>query len=336
VNASDYYPFGMSMPGRSYNFTNYRYGFGSQEKSYKIDAGGNSVSAEFWQFDTRIGRRWNVDPLANEAPGWTPYRGFYNNPIRYADPNGAKEYESREAFEKANPGKKWDKDRGQGDWLKADREWNSGTWQSANKYNLQQKEGYKEYTTIEQRAGFYGWYAAVEDLRGGETKWSGAAWVIAKQMSLVDLLFTDLMVVLGKDNAGDLNKFANAGNKAIFDDVFANLRDNMNGPPKKGADARKWDETTLRREQFDIVQPIYETWVKKNPKLKNILQDMASQKSIFGLMGFPRELKFEGNIMSAQDRYNHGMNKAVPYAEQKKKEGRALDEEIMKRKNKKG
>lgn len=30
----------------------------------------------------------SVDPLASEAPGWTPYRAFYNNPIYYIDPTG--------------------------------------------------------------------------------------------------------------------------------------------------------------------------------------------------------------------------------------------------------
>ncbi len=30
----------------------------------------------------------SVDPLADVAPGWTPYRAFYNNPIYYVDPTG--------------------------------------------------------------------------------------------------------------------------------------------------------------------------------------------------------------------------------------------------------
>jgi RHS repeat-associated protein len=36
--------------------------------------------------------RWNqLDPLAEEAADWTPYRYCYNNPLRYTDPTGMKE-----------------------------------------------------------------------------------------------------------------------------------------------------------------------------------------------------------------------------------------------------
>jgi hypothetical protein len=30
----------------------------------------------------------SVDPLAHVAPGWTPYRAFYDNPINFTDPTG--------------------------------------------------------------------------------------------------------------------------------------------------------------------------------------------------------------------------------------------------------
>ncbi|GEO22236.1 hypothetical protein CQA01_27700 [Cyclobacterium qasimii] len=50
-------------------------------------------------YDPVLGRWGVVDPLADLAPGWTPYRAFFNNPITYIDPTGlfetraeAKEY----------------------------------------------------------------------------------------------------------------------------------------------------------------------------------------------------------------------------------------------------
>ena len=46
------------------------------------------TTALYWELDTRLGRRWNVDPMSAQAPGWTPYRAFYNNPISFADPLG--------------------------------------------------------------------------------------------------------------------------------------------------------------------------------------------------------------------------------------------------------
>src|SRR5690554_5148151 len=39
-------------------------------------------------YDPAIGRWTSVDPLADLAPGWTPYRYGFNNPVRYTDPTG--------------------------------------------------------------------------------------------------------------------------------------------------------------------------------------------------------------------------------------------------------
>ena len=304
------------MPGRKYSAgTQYRYGFNGKENDNEVKGEGNQQDYGMRVYDPRLGKFLSVDPKAELEPGWTPYRAFYDNPIKYIDPDGQLEYESAEAFAKANKNKTWDKDRGKGDWLRGDRELNSTTWQKANAFNLQQADGYKQYTSIKQRAGFYGWYAVQEDLRGGETKWAGAAYIVAKQMTLMDIFYMsgDLPRLYGAKDAKNLNGFANAGNKAIFDDVFDNLRDNLNGAPKKGTAANDWDKATLRHEQFEVVQPIYEAWVKYNPKLNNYLQDFASYKGLARFMQLPPQLKFEGNIMNAQDRYNHGMNKVVPF-----------------------
>jgi hypothetical protein len=77
----------MDMPGRSYSTgTPYRYGASNgQEKSTEIN--GSSYTAEFWQYDARIVRRWNVDPVSKEYE--SPYAAFANNPIWIMDPNGA-------------------------------------------------------------------------------------------------------------------------------------------------------------------------------------------------------------------------------------------------------
>jgi hypothetical protein len=41
---ADYFPYGMQMPGRSYNSTQYRYGFGGMEKDDEIAGSGNPRS----------------------------------------------------------------------------------------------------------------------------------------------------------------------------------------------------------------------------------------------------------------------------------------------------
>jgi RHS repeat-associated protein len=86
VSASDYSPFGMQLVGRNFSSDKYRYGFNGQEKSTEIDPHGNNMTAEFWQYDARLGRRWNVDPRPNVA--LSPYSVFGNNPLVYMDPHG--------------------------------------------------------------------------------------------------------------------------------------------------------------------------------------------------------------------------------------------------------
>jgi hypothetical protein len=82
---NDYYPFGMMMPQRKYTLTNgYRYGFNGQEISGEIN--NNSMTAEFWQYDGRIGRRWNLDPKPNTAI--SAYNCFNGNPIWFTDALG--------------------------------------------------------------------------------------------------------------------------------------------------------------------------------------------------------------------------------------------------------
>ncbi|MFL5763616.1 MAG: DUF1990 family protein [Bacteroidia bacterium] len=72
------------MPGRNFVSSNtYRYGFNSQEKDDEILGNGNLNSAEFGQLDTRLGRRWNLDPKPNQAMSF--YAVFGDNPICFAD-----------------------------------------------------------------------------------------------------------------------------------------------------------------------------------------------------------------------------------------------------------
>jgi len=65
----------------------YRFGFNGQEKDDEIfNVTGSSYTAEFWQYDSRLGRRWNIDPVVK--PWESSYAAFRNNPIWYADPSG--------------------------------------------------------------------------------------------------------------------------------------------------------------------------------------------------------------------------------------------------------
>ena len=83
----DYYTFGAIMPGRQYSSSaGYRYGMNGQENDNEVYGTGNLTSAEYWEYDTRLGRRWNRDPVLK--PWESPYACFSNNPIYYKDPRG--------------------------------------------------------------------------------------------------------------------------------------------------------------------------------------------------------------------------------------------------------
>jgi RHS repeat-associated protein len=83
-----YYPFGMTMPGKSYVSTSYRYGFDGKEVDNEIKGAGNSYDFGARIYDPRLGRWLSTDPLAAKYPGWSPYHGMGNSPISIKDPNG--------------------------------------------------------------------------------------------------------------------------------------------------------------------------------------------------------------------------------------------------------
>ena len=86
LETHDYYPFGMDMPGRKYVAGDaYRTGLNGQEHDDEIFEG--AYGAEYWEYDGRLGRRWNIDPVINENEG--PYTVFNNSPIAVNDPDGS-------------------------------------------------------------------------------------------------------------------------------------------------------------------------------------------------------------------------------------------------------
>ena len=79
---TDYYPFGYPIRTRT-NSSDYRFGFNGQEKDKEVYGNGNMYTAEYWQYDSRLGRRWNVDPIIK--PSLSSFSTFANNPISFMD-----------------------------------------------------------------------------------------------------------------------------------------------------------------------------------------------------------------------------------------------------------
>jgi len=81
-----YVPVQVCTPtGSDYRFGS---GGGGQEKDNEIYGEGNCYTAEYWEYDTRLGRRWNVDPGSTYYQ--SPYNAFNNNPLYFTDPLGLK------------------------------------------------------------------------------------------------------------------------------------------------------------------------------------------------------------------------------------------------------
>ena len=81
----------------------YRNLFNGQEADNEVYGSGACLSAEFWQYDSRLGRRWNVDPVFKEYE--SPYACFAGNPIIINDKFGAdtsfSDNQARQDFMKA-------------------------------------------------------------------------------------------------------------------------------------------------------------------------------------------------------------------------------------------
>jgi len=89
LSSHDYEPYGSALPYRGFEASKtedkYKFGFNSQEMDFDIIEG--LYGAEFWEYDSRTGRRWNVDPVVYASI--SGYSCFLGNPIYFVDPSGA-------------------------------------------------------------------------------------------------------------------------------------------------------------------------------------------------------------------------------------------------------
>ena len=103
-SATDYYPFGLEIPNRSYSNTtfsnsNYRFGFNGKE-SDRNGEWGSSVHYDygFRIYDPSIARFLSVDPLTSSYPWYTPYQFAGNKPIYAIDLDGLEEFPASTPF----------------------------------------------------------------------------------------------------------------------------------------------------------------------------------------------------------------------------------------------
>lgn len=90
-SVSDYYPFGLQMPGRVVN--DYRYGFNGKEKDQSF--GNVHYDYGFRIYNPAIAKFLSVDPLTSSYPWYTPYQFAGNKPIIALDLDGLEEADYR-------------------------------------------------------------------------------------------------------------------------------------------------------------------------------------------------------------------------------------------------
>lgn len=79
----DYFPYGKvlrefsSTPREKYILTHHE-----RDQETGLD------HFDYRNYDSDIGRFLSIDPLAQKAPAWTPFRAFFDNPVRFVDPSG--------------------------------------------------------------------------------------------------------------------------------------------------------------------------------------------------------------------------------------------------------
>ena len=101
TQVAEYYPFGSSYLPVSPIGTN-KYLYNGKEKQDDVLSG---IFLDLYDYGARfydpsIGRWHSVDPMADQAPDWSPYRYGFNNPIIYTDPTGM--FESTHTDEDGN------------------------------------------------------------------------------------------------------------------------------------------------------------------------------------------------------------------------------------------
>ncbi|PWG82118.1 DUF6443 domain-containing protein [Pararcticibacter amylolyticus] len=92
LEKNDYYPFGVRHRRNDYLVSDNRYKYNGKEEQIVGDVGFLDYGARM--YDAGIARWHVMDPLAEKAYDWSPYRYGYNDPIRFIDPNGMIERDS--------------------------------------------------------------------------------------------------------------------------------------------------------------------------------------------------------------------------------------------------
>ncbi len=110
ITATDYYAFGMAMPGRKFALNNNkaRYGFNGKENDEET----GTQDYGFRIYNPALGKFLSVDPLTSKYPWYTPYQFAGNKVIEAIDLDGLEEKTKTEV---ASTNQKSDKNKNEAD-----------------------------------------------------------------------------------------------------------------------------------------------------------------------------------------------------------------------------
>ena len=91
-SATDYFPFGQMMPGRSFSSSNYRFGFNGKAMDNEVNGNGNQYDYGVRIYNPRIAKFLSIDPITKKYPELTPYQFASNTPIMAIDLDGLEAY----------------------------------------------------------------------------------------------------------------------------------------------------------------------------------------------------------------------------------------------------
>lgn len=193
-----------------------------------------------------------------------------------------------------------------GCWLKKDRKRKTETWKNANTYNLSIKNGNEKYKSISQIRDFYVWFDETRKKKGHDIKWIGIASIVADQLSKLESGFISVVIVRDKG----VVKFGKESSEKVFDFAFLEMNKvYFSDTLLKGKDAEIWDIKFGKKEQCEVLEPIYQSMSRKS---LHKLERIAKGKGIF-FLGINKSLRYEGSINDCSLRFEHGMKKLIPF-----------------------
>lgn len=197
-----------------------------------------------------------------------------------------------------------------GNWLRKDRKKNTHSWHVANRYNLLQQDGYKEYTTFSQKRDLYKWIDDTRFAQGHEIKWAGNAYIITRQLAYLDNILVRALIIHDKK----FMQFVKGSNALILQNIYPDLQNvYKRNEPLSGSSACDWDSLIIHKEQCEVLDTLYARQPKRVVKKFN---RMAAGKGIYALV-LRKELRMKGDIRDCKVRCAYGLRTMSIYYDDK-------------------